>query len=102
MADLLIKGMDMPQNCDECCLAKMESEFHGICTAIRNDVCYVYPDKGKPDWCPLVEVPTHGRLIDADKVPYFSSAPWKAMTTQSEIEKMPTVIEASEVEQRCR
>ena len=43
----------------------------------------------------LVSLPTHGRLIDADKVPYFSSAPWKAMTTQSEIEKMPTVIEAS-------
>ena len=46
----------------------------------------------------LVALPTHGRLIDADKVPYFSSAPWKAMTTQSEIEKMPTVIEASEVQ----
>ena len=56
MADLLIKGMKMPQNCDECSLAKMESEFHGICTAIHNDVCYVYPDKGKPDWCPLAEL----------------------------------------------
>ena len=68
MADLLIKGMKMPQNCDECSFVKMESEFHGICTAIRNNVCYVYPDKEKPQWCPLVEVPIHGRLVDWDEV----------------------------------
>lgn len=77
MADLLIKGMKMPQNCDECNFVRMESEFHGICTAIRNDVCYVYPDKGKPEWCPLVEVPAHGRLIDAD-VLYEKTAEWEA------------------------
>lgn len=47
----------------------------------------------------LVVLPTHGRLIDADKIPYFASEPWRAMATKSEIEKMPTVIEASEVEE---
>lgn len=39
-------------------------------------------------------IPPHGRLIDADEVPYFASSPWKAIATQSEIEKMPTIIEA--------
>lgn len=46
---VLIKGMDMPHNCNEC-------PFNPLWC----DVC----DQSE---CPLVDIPTpHGRLIDAD------------------------------------
>ncbi len=49
---VLIKGMEMPKNCDAClfdngvnCMAYKPSE----------DMIYDIAD-GKPDWCPLVEI----------------------------------------------
>lgn len=61
----------------------------------------------KPDWCPLVEVPTHGRLIDADKLykkvktecnPYGkpSISYVDGLIVLDLIDDAPTVIEASE------
>ena len=55
---VLIKGMEMPKNCGECPM---------IC---EDDLCHI--TKGgrtineRPPHCPLIEVPPHGRLIDAD------------------------------------
>lgn len=101
---VLIKGMEMPRACQVCPLGHWNKldKLTG-CEIVRR---YVPKDdiefweKDKPSWCPLVEVPTpHGRLIDADEVPYFSSSPWKAIATQSEIEKMPTIIEAEKGEE---
>ena len=48
----------------------------GDCEGEPNCVAYV-PSKdmiydisdGRPDWCPLIELPPHGRLIDADADP---------------------------------
>lgn len=62
---ILIKGMEMPQGCGDCpCLG---GEYHG---SYDNHFYCQVTDKGigehKPDWCPLIEVPPHGRLIDAD------------------------------------
>jgi len=60
-----IHGMEMPISCFECklldytdtykCRVRFESlsREHGI-------------NISRPDWCPLVPVPEHGRLIDAD------------------------------------
>lgn len=55
--------MEMPQSCDDCRLN------NGIS-------CYAVPEytedgvvgrtDDRPEWCPLVPVPKHGRLIDAD------------------------------------
>lgn len=62
---VLIKGMDMPEDCIKCpfclftgtywkCLADgSHADFGGTC---------------RPPGCPLVLVPPHGRLIDADKL----------------------------------
>lgn len=65
---ILIKGMEMPKNCIECPM-----QFGGM--------CYVQPpeideprvaenikeaSKKRATWCPLIELPPHGRLIDAD------------------------------------
>ena len=58
---VLIKGMEMPQRCKECdlyidgaCYAKGYRDYRSIM------------DMSKPADCPLIEVPPHGRLIDAD------------------------------------
>ena len=66
---ILVGVMKMPRNCIECPL-----QFGGI--------CYVQPPeiddpfvaetvdeaaKGRTNWCPLVSIPPHGRLIDASE-----------------------------------
>lgn len=54
---ILIKGMKKPKNCHECVFGKYE-------------VCAINISIEKKDTitrsCPLVEIPPHGRLIDAD------------------------------------
>lgn len=70
---VLIKGMEMPTRCFACPLCIGEEndwscaishgpyiEYRVIETDIAIDTC--------PDWCPLVSIPPHGRLIDADKM----------------------------------
>ena len=60
---VLIKDMEMPDNCEEC---RFDTEC-GFCSAMPDNFCGDTDGFTKPDWCPLVEVPTpHGRLIDAD------------------------------------
>lgn len=65
---ILIKGMRMPENCIECPM-----QFGGMCYVMPAEVdeSRVAPtveealEQGKPDWCPLVEIPEpHGDLID--------------------------------------
>jgi hypothetical protein len=64
MADILIKGMEMPESCYYC---PMKNDGYYLCKATRpykelEDDC----KECKPQWCPLVPVQPHGRLIDAD------------------------------------
>lgn len=90
---VLIKGMEMPTNCCACPCA-----YDNQCAAT-----YKYPTfdewyEQKPDWCPLVPVPDHGRLIDADALEeYFVNDP-SCLTIFEAIKKlqgMPTIIPAS-------
>ena len=67
--DVLVKNVSMPNHCLECwnCDKNFTSPNLGV---IENWICllrmkFVPADK-RPDWCPLVEVEPHGRLIDAD------------------------------------
>jgi hypothetical protein len=53
----------------------------------------------RPDWCPLVEIPTpHGRLIDADKLNIHDVSPAYGFcvmgVTEEDIGLVDTVIEA--------
>lgn len=82
---VLIKGMDMPKE-------------GGVIVIYKEGNSFYTAKAGEGRRYPLIPVPPHGRLIDADEVPYFASAPWKAIATQSEIERMPTIIEAEEGE----
>ena len=59
---ILIKGMEMPTKCIICPL-----EMYGYCLANnKKNVGESVVDFVKDEYCPLVPVPKHGRLIDAD------------------------------------
>lgn len=64
MSGIYIPNRPMPEHCGEC------FSYHNL---FGRDICWcgngrrieLYPDK-RPDWCPIVPIPDHGRLIDAD------------------------------------
>lgn len=59
---ILIKGMDMPNDCKTCDLCHYDG-FMGFCFVNDEKIA----EKGRREDCPPIEVPTpHGRLIDAD------------------------------------
>lgn len=72
-----IKGMEMPPNCSRCPMLegdRMDGLCHAASRWLDDDefwTWYVYTegdvDDSKPCNCPLVPVPLHGRLIDADE-----------------------------------
>lgn len=78
MADILIRGMEMPKNCDECVHSGW-SNFYQIyvCNVARKGNPLLFNGKqikstaikrsGRAENCPLVELPPHGRLIDASE-----------------------------------
>lgn len=106
---VLVKGMEMPINCDSCRIMVFEDtncdpELFCGCPLVFK--AHPQGEDHRPDYCPLVPVPPHGRLIDADallesikeakkKQPeisdvydedYFAVAEWVAYA--------PTIIEA--------
>ena len=86
---VVIKGMEMPKNCDTCFLSKWDS---------CNERFYCMFD-----FCPLVEVPApHGRLIDADALledVRKNSVSYSADDFAHEwVDVQPTVIEAEGTE----
>ena len=58
---ILIKGMKMQINCQACFASDDECRF---CKAAKEYI----PMIGKPKFCPLIELPDHGDLIDRDIV----------------------------------
>ena len=70
---ILIKGMDMPKNCKECDFCN-EINFEGYLwfdyyCSVKDKSFDWDDDDNKPDWCPLVEIPTpHGDLVDLNDV----------------------------------
>ena len=69
MSDVLIKDMEMPESCDKCKIMVFEDtnclpELFCGCPIVFK----AHPQGvgHRPDYCPLIEIPHHGRLIDAD------------------------------------
>lgn len=60
---ILIRGMEMPKSCKGCRFA-----VDGFCCAYPGVNIFALQENIRPEWCPLVEVPPHGRLIDADRL----------------------------------
>lgn len=67
---VVIKNMEMPKNCYDCDLSfqdqDSEHNVYWMCAALHKGA-YMY--ERHPD-CPLVEIPAHRRLIDADALCY--------------------------------
>lgn len=107
---ILIKGMKMPTRCFDCPMCEI-SDIE-ICCSISIGVAVSYEEideqiaiQDRPSWCPLVKIPPHGRLIDADALIKSDRMVSKLMMfggeyvyTQAEIDRSPTIIEAEESE----
>ena len=73
MPDILIRGVEMPQNCVDCYDADLSTAIalfgakcpfaHGIIDLGVYDLCH----ERHPD-CPLLELPPHGELIETKDV----------------------------------
>lgn len=75
---ILIKGMEMPQNCAECEWGKYVGNERAMCLRVSMTDDAAMMAEHRADFCPLIEVPTpHGRLIDAD----FEEQHYTSMTT---------------------
>ena len=117
---ILIKGMEMPKNCNECKFGTW-SNLHQAAACKRHDFEPCFKDysreymEKRADFCPLVEVPApHGRLIDEDNVIDAIHERLQVLRTHKQfikkhgdidllgvmpyIAKIPTVIEAEEGE----
>ena len=107
---VLIKEIEMPKNCAECrfCVNGFTDEapmYECACESYEN-VSVLVDDHGKPfnfrpDWCPLIEVPTpHGRLIDVDDFMrhlIINTADLRTLSTRTvgkALRDSPTIIEA--------
>lgn len=60
---VLVRGMEMPTSCGEC---RMSNGISCYAAAPDTEDIVVERIDDRPSWCPLVPVPEHGRLIDAD------------------------------------
>lgn len=99
---VIIKGMKMPRDCEECAIKSWDMEdyvcpFSGVST-----LCI-----SRQANCPLIEIPPHGRLIDADALETHHGwyAPDKERNVvqthiqflyANDVINAPTVIEADE------
>ena len=98
MSSILIKNMKIPKSCGEC----LDIGWHYVFDCRLDDA-----EEGErlPN-CPLVPVPPHGRLIDADTLKASlvfaeETAEWAVPALRVVlmiIDKMPTIIPASEEE----
>lgn len=83
---IYIKGMEMPRFCYDCFFRP------GLC---KERDFYSFDGENKltrPRNCPLIELPPHGRLIDADALPRFGGR--KGLVHSADIDNAPTIIEA--------
>ena len=98
-----INGMAMPTRCWDCLL-----NTYGYCMASGEHSDIIPSDAQIPEWCPLIPVPPHGRLIDADalmdKKTWVVDAWSPSMSYRTEavnvgdIMDAPTIISAKEGE----
>lgn len=80
---ILIKGMKMPKCCDDCDFIQ-----HGV-----GEWCYI-TEKNLPCDCPLIELPDHGDLVDADEVMKTASEMAEYWETEYE---MPRILQNAHI-----
>lgn len=100
MAGLYVKGVKKPYGCSFCPWCRTTYSF---CNAANKNISVLEMNKG-PEWCPLVEVPDHGDLIDRDVLMKYKASAYDiddhelyAVGTGT-ILRMPAVIPADKEE----
>ena len=90
-----ILNREMPTNCQECPCLNSEHFYCQVVGLKLKDENHI---KRRSDFCPLVEVKPHGRLIDADALPRYSPDVGYLSIEQKlfneAIDEAPTIIEA--------
>lgn len=112
---VLIKGMGMPESCEDCSAQIIDPTGGASGCAVNHSIILRKRGERRPTECPLVEVPKHGRLIDAEKMkkyirentfqsrclfvgkPFWNSV-WEEIVGDVcyDIDTMPTIIEEEE------
>ena len=96
---VLIKGMEMPTSCWRCTLSQLYEKPREmlVCKITHEEVLRHKIDSN----CPLVPVPPHGRLIDADALIDSNDIMNKTMLfggkiiySETAIKNAPTIIPA--------
>lgn len=100
---VIVKGMEMPKNCEEC---RLMVDFWCYAKTTNGQPGPMITDH-RPYGCPLEELPEkHGRLIEADSLKetldyYIREAGWDAKTNRvlgwvkdDFIDSEPTIVEA--------
>lgn len=95
---ILVKGMGMPERCADCPMCYDFIRCRLLEKSFKEFDCVEY----RWEYCPLVELPKHGRLIDADKLPVSTFCSMSGLAFKhvwlDNIENAPTVIEAEGAE----
>lgn len=52
---------NFPENCREC-------DYYGVLCKITNKKCKYYNEDGKPDWCPIKELPDKFNVKSIDEI----------------------------------
>lgn len=109
---VLIRGMKMPEECSRCPLMSEAGYCNGTNELTAEEIKSLWRIVGRPSWCPLIEIPPHGRLIDADEMfaefviegqrskRYQIGEKWElnGEEIRSVISRLPTIIPAEEGE----
>ena len=96
---ILIEGMEMPTRCADCRLSTVHSfNDRPLCDVLVEYMSYGEWEAKRLDHCPLVPVPPHGRLIDADAVT-LEGGPYEyddwCKWALEQYQNAPTIIPAS-------
>lgn len=100
---ILIKDMEMPTRCFSCPMCDVENAEVNCAISHGSYIEYREVDPNvaiqeRPSWCPIVELPPHGRLIDEDalisKINYTDDFYETPFVDWDDILEAPTVIPA--------
>lgn len=96
---VLVKGMEMPTSCFYCPFRRKINPDDIQCLVTRDVFEETFAgtiEMRNRGFCPLVEIPPHGRLIDADILETHEcyDGEWQEVVYKDDIDNAPTVIPA--------
>ena len=94
MADLVIRGMEMPQRCKACRFCGFGGRKSELNVCMFTGESQPRLSQERMSKCPLVPVPPHGRLIDAEAIMNnIGDVPYKG-SVRRVLMSAPTIVPA--------